>query len=107
MVLQIVLPKLDGVGDIRNADMAFPTYHKCFVYFLAISICQSQQLHNTEEKPGEQEKCSSFVLELGLSSAFCTTLVRTCPHMGHASIWYLKRRLLAASTREIRISGKH
>jgi len=92
---------LDGVGDIRNADMTSPTSYKHFVYFLAISICQSQQLRSTEGKPGEQEKRGSFVLELGLSSAFCTMLVWTCPHTGHASIWYLKRRLFISPKHKI------
>lgn len=49
---QIATLSWDGIGDIQNADLAFPIYYKCCVFFLAICIYQTQQLHSPEEESG-------------------------------------------------------
>lgn len=89
--------------------MAFPTYYKNFVYFLAISICQSQQLHGAERRNLESRRNAVHLFlswDRALPSAPC--------QFGHVRTWGMppsgtwgEDSLLATHTREIRISGKH
>lgn len=108
-MLQIATLSWDGTGDIQNADLAFPIYYKCGVYFLAVSIYQTQQLHGPEEKPvGKRNAVHLFLCwDYALLPSPCWFGHVCTWGMPPCDTWVLRSQPVAASTRESRVSGKH